>query len=574
MNANMFLSHGVYYLRDQRSRVFNFDPYLEKIMPVSEFDFSLLKDYITSSRDTTLLDIAKRCEAQFVGSTSTMTGLLTQLHFLISSWRGVNTSMLSKSINVTTTKFTKMTMAPSSVFLRWRDGVYALDADKSGNPSTILSFLGRSLEKLLLLPTTEFERYRKSNENPINASEQKVPEAYHYTKFGTMLMRSQLDAYDSRLPGSGVFDIKTRAAITIRMDQNEGEASKGYEIRYPHGDWQSYEREYYDLLRSSLLKFSLQVRMGRMDGIYLAYHNVDRLFGFQYMSVSEMDLAIHGQMDTTLGDQEFRASLGILQEILNRATEAFPQQSSRITFHTMEGDSPAMNVFIAPVAEEEIEAMSKSTDDELKELQQLQTKARAHSTASFSTGSENIVNDASRPPVQTFEASPEDGEAKVSQNALEKKSDALLDPPPGSIGLVITVENRVNGKKVDRPRVLTSAHRWTVDFKVKDMPSSSVGRPYRHCQLARKKLFDRLSKDTDVSNPYVNKLRELATRGRSWRKTQDAIDERRENVVFEPYAPTAHGNGKEIDSTKVNTAEKIKGPGDYMTWLYTNACKA
>ena len=31
-------------------------------------------------------------------------------------------------------------------------------------------------------------------------------------------MRSQLDGVDKRLPGTGVFDIKTRAALPIRMD--------------------------------------------------------------------------------------------------------------------------------------------------------------------------------------------------------------------------------------------------------------------------------------------------------------------------------------------------------------------
>lgn len=31
-------------------------------------------------------------------------------------------------------------------------------------------------------------------------------------------MRSQLDCYDPRLPGTGVFDLKTRAALPIRYD--------------------------------------------------------------------------------------------------------------------------------------------------------------------------------------------------------------------------------------------------------------------------------------------------------------------------------------------------------------------
>ncbi|RYF86567.1 MAG: hypothetical protein EOO00_13125 [Chitinophagaceae bacterium] len=33
------------------------------------------------------------------------------------------------------------------------------------------------------------------------------------------MMRSQLDCQDDRLPGSGVFDIKTRACLPIRHDR-------------------------------------------------------------------------------------------------------------------------------------------------------------------------------------------------------------------------------------------------------------------------------------------------------------------------------------------------------------------
>lgn len=35
---------------------------------------------------------------------------------------------------------------------------------------------------------------------------------------GNFVMRSQLDCYDPRLPGTGIFDIKTRAAVSIRQD--------------------------------------------------------------------------------------------------------------------------------------------------------------------------------------------------------------------------------------------------------------------------------------------------------------------------------------------------------------------
>ena len=33
------------------------------------------------------------------------------------------------------------------------------------------------------------------------------------------LIRAQLDSYDHRLPGSGIFDIKTRAVLPIRLDR-------------------------------------------------------------------------------------------------------------------------------------------------------------------------------------------------------------------------------------------------------------------------------------------------------------------------------------------------------------------
>ena len=141
-------------------------------------------------------------------------------------------------------------------------------------------------------------------------------------------MRSQLDAYDSRLPGTGMFDLKTRATVSIRMMMSDYQAGTGYEIKQTQGKYESFEREYYDLLRSAALKYSLQVRMGRMDGIFVAYHNVMRLFGFQYISLSELDYALHGQFNVELGDREFKLSLILLNKVINKATEKFPGQVS------------------------------------------------------------------------------------------------------------------------------------------------------------------------------------------------------------------------------------------------------
>ena len=68
-------------------------------------------------------------------------------------------------------------------------------------------------------------------------------------------MRSQLDCQDPRLPGTGVFDIKTRACLPVRMDILNYEENSGYLIRQMHGLVESFEREYFDLIRSAFLKY-------------------------------------------------------------------------------------------------------------------------------------------------------------------------------------------------------------------------------------------------------------------------------------------------------------------------------
>ena len=297
-------------------------------MPVAEFDFNALKEYITSSRDKSLKNIAREHNKRYVGSTSSMTGALAHFHFLLSQWRRIDTSMLSKDFPASLSSFTELQRTPSAIFLRWKDGSYAIDADKQFASANILSMLGKSMEKLLTLNVDDYERYRKSSPGEVTDEEQFAPESYHYSTMGDFLMRSQLDAHDPRLPGTGMFDLKTRAVISIRMDVSNYEQGLGYQIKSRQGEWESYEREYYDMIRAAFLKYSMQVRMGRMDGIFVAFHNIERIFGFQYISLPEMDSTIHGQWDTSLGDQEFKLSLDLLNKILNKATQKFPETVS------------------------------------------------------------------------------------------------------------------------------------------------------------------------------------------------------------------------------------------------------
>ncbi|OCK75469.1 Pet127-domain-containing protein [Lepidopterella palustris CBS 459.81] len=366
---------GVYHLQDPRSRVYNFDPYLEKIMPAAEFNFDALGKYLTSSKDPSLINMAKVQGTKYTGSTSSMSGMLVHFHYLLSQWRPLNLGMLSKQFPEISRNFTKTQRCPNSIFLRWQNGTYAIDADKEFDSPNIMSWLGNSMEKLLTNPVHEFERYRKTNPNGV-LSESDGDKSFHYTKIGKLLMRSQLDAHDPRLPGTGVFDLKTRAVIPIRMDSSEYEQNLGYQIRFLHGEWESFEREYFDMMRATMLKYSLQVRIGRMDGIFVAYHNIERLFGFQYVSLPDMDLALHGQSDTCLGDQEFKLSAELLSEILDRATAKFPEQSIRLHFETRDVSIPFMYIFAEPVTEEEADEIQARPNPKMLEFERSLTGPR------------------------------------------------------------------------------------------------------------------------------------------------------------------------------------------------------
>lgn len=78
------------------------------------------------------------------------------------------------------------------------------------------------------------------------------------------------------------------------------------------------------MVRSAFLKYSFQVRIGHMDGILVAYHNTSKIFGFQYISLEEMDARLFGS--TKHGDKLFNACLSVFQDVLDTATRKYPEQ--------------------------------------------------------------------------------------------------------------------------------------------------------------------------------------------------------------------------------------------------------
>ncbi|KAJ5986758.1 mitochondrial translation protein [Penicillium sp. IBT 35674x] len=521
---------GVYQLRDPRSRVYNFDPYLGEIMSVTEFDFNTLKDYITSSKDTALRDVAVQHKKKYLGSSSSMTSVLSHFHYLLSAWRPIDTRQISQGFPDKLRSFTRLLRAPAAMFLHYQDGVYAIDADKEFDSANILMNLGKSMEKLLTMPKEDFERYRRSSKNKITPEEEEaIPESYHYSTTGDFVMRSQLDAYDPRLPGTGMFDLKTRAVVSIRMDAKNFENGLGYEIKRRFGEYESYEREYFDMIRAAFLKYSLQVRVGRMDGIFVAHHNIERIFGFQYISLPEMDQALHGQSNTALGDTEFQLSLKLWNKILDKATERFPKQSLRFHFETRDAVTPFMYVFAEPVTQEQIK--------------EIQTK----NAAEIDAYQERLLNIAPKEQKEDSELAAAKKETDSDINSAIYDSDAPPEPmtspaekekeqvPNKEIfAMALSIKNKVNDKIVERPYYFTESDQWEVDYELRELSASQGNRLYKMCQERRRKALSTSSEDAQgvVSNLYARKLQKISQEGREYRAMEDAIDKKLGTIVY------------------------------------------
>ncbi|OJD11917.1 hypothetical protein AJ78_07408 [Emergomyces pasteurianus Ep9510] len=535
---------GVYHLQDPRTRVYNFDPYLGSIMPVKEFDFSALNEYITSSQDDGLRELAISHGKKYIGSSSSMTSVLSHFHYLLSAWRPLNTSLVSQGFSDSARNFTRILRAPSAVFLRYKDGVYAIDADKEFDNANILMNLGKSMEKLLTMPTEEFERYRRSSTDKVTP-DAVAPETYHYTTCGNFLMRAQLDAYDPRLPGTGMFDLKTRAVVSIRMNTKHYDRGLGYQIKDRFGKWESFEREYFDMIRAAFLKYSLQVRVGRMDGIFVAFHNIERIFGFQYVSLPEMDLALHGQKDTALGDAEFQLSVSLWDKVLAKATEKFPNQSLRFHFETRETQVPSMYVFAEPVTEEQIDEIQNRNKAEIEAVQKKllfpdELEQAGELEGGNSTTQEGTSLQASSETFTELGASQSDSEPKITNSegpaddAADTEIDELEDPPTKPIfAMAITVQNRVNGKPVERPNTFTSRDKWDVEYTFTMFNNPERARAiYSACQRRRELSLSFDDDETIEDNAYQLQLQKISEQGRAWRKRQDRMEQETGTIVL------------------------------------------
>jgi hypothetical protein len=351
--SRALFSPGVHYLQDPRSKVYNFDPYLSEILPIDQFDFDSITKFVSSSKDKTLAAVTTEHNAKYYCSTSSMTGVLSHMHYTLSNFRPQSLLEFTRHIRYGYGKPTRGAQLPASVIVRKNGSIYSIDSEKSTDREMILSLMGNSLERMLTQTAEEFEKYKiDESSGKSSIMTEKEANVYHYAKMNDFIMRSQLDCIDERLPGTGTFDLKTRAVSAVRFDIAKVERdSTGYQILKTHGTYESFEREQLELVKSTLLKYGLQARIGDMDGIFVAYHNTVRMFGFEYFPLEKIDEILHSfglpdlqesrllnnetesdedleiidmkrELSSKLADDEFKLSIGlwdlILKQIINK----------------------------------------------------------------------------------------------------------------------------------------------------------------------------------------------------------------------------------------------------------------
>lgn len=146
-------NRGVHWLRDPRTNVYNFDPFLRHLPPADRFNYSQLPAFRPASQDERLLEMASNQGCTFITSTSSISPSLAMIYFVLSRMKPLNLEILSEAFVDEPRTFTLLSRSPTAVILRphgedrrIRSIVVEKPLDSGEN---ILTRLGMLMERLL-----------------------------------------------------------------------------------------------------------------------------------------------------------------------------------------------------------------------------------------------------------------------------------------------------------------------------------------------------------------------------------------------------------------------------------------
>ena len=266
--------------------------------------------------------------AKFKGSTSSVSSSLSHLYYLFSRHRPVNLHNFSENIRGLSSKFTPAARQAAVIQLLPNEGLFSVNRLAPFKKDTILSEIGKSYERMVTMGREEFEKaFLKSRAT--GTSSHILPDVYSYLSAGKLYFRSQLDCQD---PEVGVFDLKSRAVQPLRLAKEDPNTTS-YQITSLTGLTKSFEVEYYDLVRSTLLRNIFQVWIGNMAGIFVAYHNTREIFGYEFLNKDEMEASLF--QSRRMARLAFDSGLKLFELLLDAIVSEYgPNDPIRITMKT------------------------------------------------------------------------------------------------------------------------------------------------------------------------------------------------------------------------------------------------
>eukprot|EP00471_Norrisiella_sphaerica_P010733 CAMPEP_0184504150 /NCGR_PEP_ID=MMETSP0113_2-20130426/52309_1 /TAXON_ID=91329 /ORGANISM="Norrisiella sphaerica, Strain BC52" /LENGTH=1028 /DNA_ID=CAMNT_0026893769 /DNA_START=540 /DNA_END=3627 /DNA_ORIENTATION=- len=334
----------------------------ENIVLPKDMHSQYITDFTPSSRDKALEELARKHNCQVMASTSSIGNLLIHLHFAFCGKYPAGIKHFSPIFQALPGRFTRTLRSSTQVIMRNRgDGLWGLDSTPATSEGNVLMELGKSFEQMLVSNEDEWRGMLKATEGaPYTDTPDDV---FRYTKFQALMLRSQLDTAKFEVEEEAdkeeqisnddttqqnkrkvkVFDIKTRAINPIRMDVKNYELFDQFRVKSLLGAFKSFEREWYDMVRSTFLKYNFQCRIGSMDGVIIAFHNTRSVLGYQYVPLSLIDYFLYGNSE--IAEQMFSTGIQSLDNILPQiATEFKDQEAILVTFETE--DLNCVNIFV------------------------------------------------------------------------------------------------------------------------------------------------------------------------------------------------------------------------------------
>jgi hypothetical protein len=283
-------------------------------------NFDIFSTYMSPSKDKNLHNMMKEQGFKYASSTSGISAALSHFFYKLTNFKNPHFYNLSQSYINQPLKFMMYQRKPSSIILeKHGNNCYTINKNSMfDNPNEIILLkMGKYMEKLFTSSTDDFKKkYIKSQSNSqLKLDDSSDEDYFKFISYDKFLLRSQIDCQGTDSSGKKIhYEIKTRAVAPIRYCIYEYQDYLDYEVDKLQGLHSSYEREFYDLIRGAFLKYYFQLKIGGMDGAFISYHNTQKIFGFEYIKLIDMERRLFG--NSNFSDVIFKASIKLLQETL------------------------------------------------------------------------------------------------------------------------------------------------------------------------------------------------------------------------------------------------------------------